>query len=95
MRALSRIAIFAHPEAVYPGHYRGTTAAACICDPPVQPVDVGAPDHVVGDGSPASCDEAALAAAVAQGRRGHLRLRPCSAPTSTAAAVRSSTAAGA
>jgi len=40
---------------------------AGICDPPVQPVDVAAPDHVVGDGSPASCDEAALAAAVALG----------------------------
>jgi hypothetical protein len=40
---------------------------AGVCDAPVQAVDVAAPDHVVGDGSPASCDEAALAAAVAQG----------------------------
>ena len=40
---------------------------AGVCAPPVQPVDVGAPDHVVGDGSPASCDEAALSAALAQG----------------------------
>lgn len=38
-----------------------------VCDPPVQLVDVGAPDQVVGDGSAASCTEAALAAAVAAG----------------------------
>jgi hypothetical protein len=40
---------------------------AGTCDPPVQLVDSGAPDQVVGDGSPASCDEAALSAAIAAG----------------------------
>ncbi|HEY0136273.1 MAG TPA: choice-of-anchor Q domain-containing protein, partial [Nannocystis sp.] len=40
---------------------------AGVCDPPVQLVDVGAPDQVVGDGSAASCTEAALAVAVAAG----------------------------
>ncbi len=40
---------------------------AGTCDPPVQLVDVGAPDHIVGDGSPASCNEAALATAIAAG----------------------------
>ena len=40
---------------------------AGVCDPPVQLVDVAAPDQVVGDGSPASCTEAALATAVAAG----------------------------
>jgi len=38
-----------------------------VCDLPVQLADVGAPDQVVGDGSAASCTEAALAAAVAAG----------------------------
>lgn len=38
-----------------------------ICAPPVTPVDVSRPDAVVGDGSPVSCTEAALAAALAGG----------------------------
>jgi len=38
-----------------------------VCDLPVQLADVGAPDQVVGDGSAASCTEAAVAAAVAAG----------------------------
>ena len=38
-----------------------------ICDPPVQLVDVASPDQIVGDGTPASCSEAALATAIAAG----------------------------
>lgn len=37
------------------------------CTPPITLADTSAPDHVVGDGSPASCTHAALASAVAQG----------------------------
>ncbi len=40
---------------------------AGVCDPPVQLVDVASPDQVVGDGSAASCTEAALTAAIAGG----------------------------
>lgn len=38
-----------------------------ICDDPPPLADTSAPDHVVGDGSPASCTAAALEAAVAAG----------------------------
>lgn len=38
-----------------------------ICTPPVERVDTSAPDAVVGTGTPASCTEAALAAALAVG----------------------------
>lgn len=38
-----------------------------ICAPPVTPVDVSRPDAVVGAGTPASCTEAALDAALAAG----------------------------
>jgi parallel beta-helix repeat protein len=38
-----------------------------ICTPPVQRVDTSAPDAVVGTGTPASCTEAALDAALAVG----------------------------
>jgi hypothetical protein len=38
-----------------------------MCPPPVQPVDTANPTTVVGDGSPTSCTEAALTAAVALG----------------------------
>ena len=38
-----------------------------ICDPPVQPAPVDPADHVIGDGSPASCDQASLATAIAAG----------------------------
>lgn len=37
------------------------------CTPPISLVDTSSPDHVVGDGTPASCTHANLAAAVAQG----------------------------
>jgi hypothetical protein len=37
------------------------------CTSPVMPVDTSHPDHVVGDGTPASCTEAALATALAAG----------------------------
>lgn len=40
---------------------------APVCDVPVTPVDTSAPDHLVGDGTPGSCTEDALAAAVAAG----------------------------
>lgn len=40
---------------------------AGICDPPVTLVDTSSPTTVVGDGTPESCDEATLAAAVAAG----------------------------
>lgn len=38
-----------------------------VCDEPAQLVDTSQPTTVVGQGTPASCDEAALAAAVATG----------------------------
>ncbi|AKT42036.1 choice-of-anchor Q domain-containing protein [Chondromyces crocatus] len=38
-----------------------------ICDAPVAPVDVSQPSAVVGNGTPASCTEAALDAALASG----------------------------
>jgi hypothetical protein len=38
-----------------------------VCDAPVAPADVSRPDSVVGDGTPASCTEAALDAALARG----------------------------
>jgi len=38
-----------------------------VCAAPVDPVDTTTPDHVVGDGTPASCTEAALRAAVSAG----------------------------
>lgn len=37
------------------------------CPPPIQAVDTSSPNAVVGDGSPASCTEAALDAALAKG----------------------------
>lgn len=37
------------------------------CGAPVQPVDTSAPAHTVGDGTPASCTQAALASAIAEG----------------------------
>ncbi|MBK7154827.1 MAG: hypothetical protein IPH72_24110 [Sandaracinaceae bacterium] len=37
------------------------------CTPPITLVDTSTPDRVVGDGTPASCTHANLAAAVAQG----------------------------
>lgn len=37
------------------------------CTPPIALADTSSPDHVVGDGTPASCTHASLAAAVAQG----------------------------
>lgn len=40
---------------------------SAICDVPVELVDTADPTTVVGDGTPASCDEAALADAVAAG----------------------------
>ncbi len=40
---------------------------APTCTSPVMPVDTSHPDHVVGDGTPASCTEAALATALAAG----------------------------
>ncbi len=38
-----------------------------VCDDPAPPVDVSSPDAVVGDGTPQSCTEEALTAAVAGG----------------------------
>jgi hypothetical protein len=38
-----------------------------ICDPPIQLADISNPTTVVGNGDPASCTEAQLAAAVAEG----------------------------
>lgn len=38
-----------------------------LCDSPVALVDTSSPDHVIGDGTPQSCTEEALAAAVADG----------------------------
>src|SRR5690349_21976910 len=38
-----------------------------VCDVPVTLVDTSTPDHVVGDGTAASCTEAALRAAVGAG----------------------------
>ncbi len=43
------------------------TPPGATCGAPVTPVDTSAPDHVVGDGTPASCTQAALATAVAAG----------------------------
>jgi predicted outer membrane repeat protein len=43
------------------------TPPGTTCGAPVQPVDTSTPDHVVGDGSAASCTEAALAAAIGSG----------------------------
>jgi len=40
---------------------------AGTCEVPAELVDTTSPDHVVGDGTPASCTEAALAAAIADG----------------------------
>ena len=40
---------------------------APTCDLPLQPVDTSAADHVVGDGTAGSCDEAGFAAAATQG----------------------------
>ncbi|MBV8762959.1 MAG: hypothetical protein JO257_37080 [Deltaproteobacteria bacterium] len=40
---------------------------APTCTPPVMPVDTSHPDHVVGDGTAASCTQAALATAIAAG----------------------------
>lgn len=40
---------------------------AATCDPPVKPVDTGSPTSVVGTGTPGSCTEAALDAALAKG----------------------------
>lgn len=42
-------------------------APAPLCTAPVEPADVSAPSAVVGDGSPASCTEEALRAALAGG----------------------------
>jgi hypothetical protein len=38
-----------------------------VCPPPIMPVDVSSPAAVVGTGTPASCTESALAAALAKG----------------------------
>lgn len=38
-----------------------------ICEPPIEVVAIGDPDHVVGDGSPDSCTEESLRAAVEEG----------------------------
>ena len=43
------------------------TPPGTTCGSPVAPIDTSAPDHVVGDGSAASCTQAAVAAAVAAG----------------------------
>jgi hypothetical protein len=40
---------------------------AAHCEPPIALEDTSTPDHVVGDGTPESCTEEALAAAVSQG----------------------------
>lgn len=48
----------------------GTTgggSADAGCDRPFAPIDTTVPDRVVGDGTAASCTEAALAAAIAEG----------------------------
>ncbi len=38
-----------------------------VCEAPAGPVDVSAPDHVVGDGTPGSCTEGALREAATHG----------------------------
>jgi len=43
------------------------TPPGTTCGSPVMPVDTSAPDHVVGDGTPQSCTETALADAIAMG----------------------------
>lgn len=47
----------------------GNPDGACSLNVPDEalPVDVSNPDHVIGDGTPASCNSAAVVAAVAQG----------------------------
>ncbi len=42
-------------------------APAAICDPPRSAVDVSVPTAIVGDGSPASCDESTLRTALTAG----------------------------
>lgn len=49
--------------------FDGSTPAvtAEICPPPIAPVDASSPDVIVGDGTPQSCTEAALADALGRG----------------------------
>jgi len=52
------------PEAGPPA---GNPAAPCAIPPEAGPEDVSSPDHVIGDGTPASCSGDAVVAAVALG----------------------------
>jgi hypothetical protein len=45
----------------------GGPAPGVVCEPPIGLVDTSAPDHVVGSGTPESCNEAALRGAVTAG----------------------------
>ena len=45
----------------------GRTCGGCVVPPQAQAADTSSPDHVVGDGTPASCTSAAFVAAVALG----------------------------
>ena len=53
-----------HPE---DGPAAGNPAAPCAIPPEAGPEDVSSPDHVIGDGTPASCTSDAVIAAVALG----------------------------
>jgi len=49
------------------GPAAGNPAAPCAIPPEAGPEDVSSPDHVIGDGTPASCTGDAVIAAVALG----------------------------